>query len=147
MKRNYSKVKTYSFEMRFLNLFLFFGIIYANKDKDYTNQELTKLVNDLSNKLDQLMKDQNVIGNVDDLQSEIDELKTNLMNQESRIQANEADILENEGDIDTLKVNLTSQDSRIEAIGTKIETNHDSITTNAEDIQVCTLFFENQNRL
>ena len=140
-------VKTCSFNMKFLFLFLFFGIIYANKDKDYTNQELTKLVNDLSNKLDQLMKDQNDIGNVDDLQSEIDELKTNLMNQESKIQANEVDILENKGDIDTLKVNLTSQDSRIEAIGTKIETNHDSIATNAEDIQVCTFFFENQNRL
>ena len=101
-------VKTCSlFNMKFLFLFLFFGIIYANKDKSYTNQELTKLVNDLSNKLDQLMKDQKVTGNVDDLQSEIDEMKSNLTSQESRIQANEA----------------------------KIETNHDSIAANAEDIQ------------
>ena len=96
--------------MRILSFFLFFGIIYAHKDEAYTNQELTELVNDLSNKLDTFMNIQNTFGKIDDLQVKFDELKSNLTSQESRIQANEADILQNkdiiDNEIDELKTNF-----------------------------------------
>ena len=106
----------------------------------------------MSNKLDRLTN-QNMIGKIDYLQVKIDELKTNLTSQESRIQANEVDISENKDnignvddlqiEIDDLKTNLTSQDSRIEAIETGIadnmnviETNQANISSNSDDVDV-----------
>ena len=67
--------------MRILSLFLFFGIIYANEDKVYTNQQLTELV---------------------------DQLMANQKKMDGKIVANEADISGNKasisGDWDTLQV-------------------------------------------
>ena len=138
--------------MRILSFFLFFDIIYAHKDEAYTNQELTELVNDLSDKLATVMNIQNKNGKIDDLQVKFDELKSNLTSQESRIQANEADILQNkdiiENEIDELKTNLTSQDSRIEVI----ETNQDDMRQMKQtSVQIRMthryFFLENQKRV
>ena len=79
--------------MRFLSLFLFFNIIYANKNQVYTNQQLTKLV-------DQLITNQNMIGN------QLMTCKSKLKSQESRIQANEGNILENKANISSNSDNL-----------------------------------------
>ena len=66
--------------MRILYLFLFFGIIYGNEDKVYTNQQLTELVDQLmanqkkmdgkivANEADISGNKANIIANSDDLQ-------------------------------------------------------------------------------
>ena len=96
--------------MRILFSFLFFGIIYANKDKTvgfaasntgvHTNKVLTDSVNKMKrNQLD-------ILNEINDLKIEIDELKTDRTNQQSRINANEADISGNKANIFANSVDL-----------------------------------------
>ena len=97
--------------MRILFSFLFFGIIYANKDKTqvsegqvaaslHTNEVLTDLVNKMKkNQLD-------ILDEIHDLKIEIDELKTDRTSQQSRIHANEADISGNKANIFANSVDL-----------------------------------------
>ena len=128
-------VKTCSFNMQLLFVFLFFGITYAQEDEAY--QELTNLVNQLSAKLDQyisyhkmtlaIMYDQEIriqdsVGNIDGFQIEIDELRNSLTNQESRIQTNEQDILES-------KDSLTNHETRIQNI---VENSLDTMENNGK---------------
>ena len=51
--------------MKILSLFLFFGIIYANEDKVYTNQQLTELVDQLM--ANQKKMDGKIVANVADI--------------------------------------------------------------------------------
>merc|ERR1711953_650388 len=86
--------------MRTLVLFLFFGIIYANKDRVHSNKILTNLVNKLRG--DQY----DMFHEIEALKVEIDELKTDRTNQQSRIHANEADISGNKANIFANSVDL-----------------------------------------
>ena len=135
-------VKTCSFNMQLLFVFLFFGITYAQEDEAY--QELTNLVNQLSAKLDQyisyhkmtlaIMYDQEIriqdsVGNIDGFQIEIDELRNSLTNQESRIQTNEQDILDSKDNVDDIKSSLTNQETRIQNI---VENSLDTMENNGK---------------
>ena len=66
--------------MRILSLFLFFGIIYANEDKFYTNQQLTELV-------DQLMANQKKMdGKIDANEADISGNKANIITNSNDLQ-------------------------------------------------------------
>ena len=66
--------------MRILSLFLFFGIIYANEDKVYTNQQLTELV-------DQLMANQKKMdGKIDANEADISGNKANIITNSNDLQ-------------------------------------------------------------
>ena len=75
--------------MRFLILCLFFGIICAtNKEKpvEKNYEQLIEIVEDLKSQVDDLKKNQNRDGRINNLKNELDYLKTNVSDQESRIQ-------------------------------------------------------------
>ena len=66
--------------MRILSLCLFFGIIYANEDKFYTNQQLTELV-------DQLMANQKKMdGKIDANEADISGNKANIITNSNDLQ-------------------------------------------------------------
>ena len=80
--------------MRFLILCLFFGIICAtNKEQQIVNYDefvqVVQIVEELKSQVEDLKKNQNRDGRINNLKNEIDYLKTNMSNQESRIEANE----------------------------------------------------------
>ena len=71
------------------NLCLFFGIICAtNKEKpvEKNYEQLIEIVEDLKSQVDDLKKNQNRDGRINNLKNELDYLKTNVSDQESRIQ-------------------------------------------------------------
>ena len=93
-----------------------------------------------------------------DSKDNVDDIKSSLTNQETRIQnivENSLDTMENNGkiddfqdDIDVLNTNLTSQDSRIKAIETNIMTNQDNIVeTNEASIGLEVFFLEHLNMM
>ena len=79
-------------KMRFLILCIFFGIICAtNKENPNVKkyEQLVQTVEELKSQVEDLKKNQNRDGRINNLKNELDYLKTNMSNQESRIQANE----------------------------------------------------------
>ena len=72
------------------------------------------------------MENKESIGNVEDFQNDIDELKTNLISQDLKFEVIETNIKTNQDYIaDTIK---------------DIESNEGSIRSNSDDLEVCTSF-------
>ena len=123
--------------MQFLFLFIFFGIIFAQEDEAY--QELTKRVDHLSAKLDRFDDNQGLILKIMvGMQTEIDELKTSLASQDSRIQANEESIAEsiaNIGKNDDLRIEIDELRNSLASQESRIQTNEQSIAENNANIE------------
>ena len=99
--------------MKLLILCLFFGIICANVEEtpSVSNDELVKMFEDLKSEFDDLKQKNKKMGRFTELKNEIKKLNASMSYQEERIQANEEDLK----GIDNLKTNVENQEARIKA--------------------------------
>ena len=99
--------------MKLLIICLFFGIICANVEEkpSVSNDELVKMFEDLKSEFDDLKQKNKKMGRFTELKNEIKKLNASMSYQEERIQANEEDLK----GIDNLKTNVENQEARIKA--------------------------------